>query len=135
MVAIVLTFTAAMYPPGVRPAKTDGQAEIAALGNLRINSIKNRDFNRVMSAYVPDNSLFVSDLIPPRQYAGNNAYAADRRDVLTSFRGPIKAELSELQITSSDYLVCGLPRLPYIEAVRMERKGRQRPARTSVGNS
>jgi hypothetical protein len=37
---------------------------------------------------VPDESLVVFDLIPPRQYLGANAYRKDWTDFLAIFSGP-----------------------------------------------
>jgi ketosteroid isomerase-like protein len=108
IMVVLLAFGAAMYALALRAeAKTDDEAEIAALEHHLISSIRIKDLDGVMSVYVPDDSLFVFDVIPPREYVGASAYREDWKDVLASFNGPITAEISDLRITSSNYLGFG----------------------------
>jgi ketosteroid isomerase-like protein len=69
-----------------------------------MSSIKVKDLDGIMSVYIPGDSLFVFDVIPPRQYIGAHAYAADWYSVLAGFSGPIKADITDLSITSNDNL-------------------------------
>ena len=105
LMAALLAFGAAMY--ALAEAKTADKAEIAALEDHLMSSIRTKDLDGVMSVYVPDDSLFVFDVIPPRQYAGANAYREDWKGVLASFNGPITAEITDLRITSSNNLAFG----------------------------
>jgi ketosteroid isomerase-like protein len=77
-IAVLLAAGAAMYALALRvEAKVDDQAEIAALEDHLISSIRKKDLEGVMAVYVPDYSLFVFDVIPPRQYVGASAYRED----------------------------------------------------------
>jgi len=104
----LLLIGAALYVLTPRAdAKTSDQTEISALEDHLISSIRTKDLNGVMSVYVPDDTLFVFDVIPPRQYVGASAYRADWKGVLDSFNGPITAELADLKIASSNKLGFG----------------------------
>jgi ketosteroid isomerase-like protein len=108
VIASLLAFGAATYlfAVGVQ-AKGDNQAEIAALEHHLMSSVRAKDLDGVMSVYVPDDSLFVFDVIPPRQYVGASAYREDWKGVLASFNGPIGAGLSDLKISSNNDLGFG----------------------------
>jgi ketosteroid isomerase-like protein len=108
IIAAMLAFGAAIYGLTLRAeAKTDDQAEIAALENHLMSSVRAKDLDGVMSVYVPDRSLFVFDVIPPRQYVGAAAYREDWKGVLASFNGPITAKINDLKITSGNNLGFG----------------------------
>jgi ketosteroid isomerase-like protein len=85
---------------GSAGAKDNADAQIRALEDQFTRSINAKDVNAIMALYVPSNELFVFDVIPPRQYVGWDAYKKDWQDFLGSVQGPIKTELSALQITS-----------------------------------
>jgi ketosteroid isomerase-like protein len=57
-----------------------------------------KDVDAIMKVYVPDESLLVFDVVPPRQYAGAKAYRKDWEDFLATFKGPVKLELSDLHV-------------------------------------
>jgi len=101
LLAVALLFGLGIYAQTLRvEAKTDGKAEITALENHLIESAKARDLDAIMSSYVPDKSLFVFDVIPPRQYVGAAAYREDWKNYLALFDGPITAEISHVSITT-----------------------------------
>jgi ketosteroid isomerase-like protein len=107
-IVALLAFGAAIYALTLRAeAKTDDQAEIAALEGHLMSSIRAKDLDGVMSIYVPDQSLFVFDVIPPRQYVSAAAYREDWKGVLASFNGPITAEIADLRITTGNNLGFG----------------------------
>ncbi|TME75077.1 MAG: hypothetical protein E6I48_07855, partial [Chloroflexi bacterium] len=58
-------------------ATTDDQAAIKKLLNDLAAAFGAKDIDRIMSFYVPDESLFVFDSIPPRQYVGAKAWRKD----------------------------------------------------------
>jgi ketosteroid isomerase-like protein len=60
-----------------------------------------------MKVYVADESLFVFDVIPPRQYVGAKAYRKDWEGFLGTFEGPITVDLSDLSVTTSGNLAYG----------------------------
>ena len=45
-----------------------------------------------MQAYVPDETLFAFDVIPPRQYVGAKAFRKDWGEFLAGLKGPLKYE-------------------------------------------
>jgi ketosteroid isomerase-like protein len=49
---------------------------------------------------VPDESLFVFDVLPPRQYVGAKAYRKDWEEFFAAFPGPLAFDLSDLRITA-----------------------------------
>jgi ketosteroid isomerase-like protein len=51
----------------------------------------------IMRLCVPDDSLVVFDVAPPRQYVGAQAYRQDWEDVFNRFSGPLEAEISEVE--------------------------------------
>ncbi len=88
-------------------AKADAQSDIRALENQFVAAFKAKDLDAIMKVYVPDQSLFVFDVIPPRQYVGAAAYRKDWQGFLDSLNGPITVELSDLAIVSDHNLAYG----------------------------
>lgn len=80
-------------------SQANDQAEIKALEDRFLAAIKAKDINAIMACYVPDQSLVVFDVIPPRQYIGAQAYRKDFEDFFAAFPGPIEASMSDLDIT------------------------------------
>jgi len=67
-------------------------------------AVKARDITKVMSLYVPDESLFVFDAVPPRQYVGAKAYRKDYEEFLGLFPGPIQYGVSDLSVQAAGTL-------------------------------
>jgi ketosteroid isomerase-like protein len=84
---------------GVQAASSD-VASIRALESRFVDAVNPKDVNAIMKAYVPDESLVVFDVVPPRQYVGAKAYAKDWKDFLGMFKGALKFEISDLGITA-----------------------------------
>ena len=57
-----------------------------------------------MKSYVPDQSLVVFDVVPPRQYFGADAYRKDWVDFLAMFKGPPKFDITDLSIAAEGNL-------------------------------
>src|SRR5215831_7725046 len=58
-----------------------------------------------MGSYFPDESLFVFDAIPPRQYVGAKAYRKDLEDFFASFPGPAETfEIADLNVVTNGNL-------------------------------
>ena len=57
--------------------KAQDTADIKALEDHFAAAVKAKDVNGIMAEYVPDQSLLVFDLGPPRQYVGADAYRKD----------------------------------------------------------
>jgi uncharacterized protein (TIGR02246 family) len=88
-------------------AKADAQSDITALENQFIAAFKAKDVDAIMKVYVPDQSLVVFDVIPPRQYVGAAAYRKDWQGFLDSLSGPITIELTDLAVASDHNLAYG----------------------------
>ena len=50
------------------PARADDRAEIRALEERFVAAMKAKDLDAIMKVYAPGQTLFVFDVIPPRQY-------------------------------------------------------------------
>jgi len=86
--------------PGIAaagPAAT-AKAEIQALEDRFAAAFNAKDLDGIMKVYEPGPNLFVFDVIPPRDYAGWDAYRKDWQDFLGTFKGPIKVTVSDLDI-------------------------------------
>ena len=99
--AVVLTLLALVFCP---PAKAYAREDIKALEDRFIAAVKAKDLDAIMKVYIPDQTLFVFDVEPPRQYVGAAAYRKDWQAFLDSFNGPIIFELTDLDITTDDNL-------------------------------
>lgn len=93
---------AAMLFVSVSQARADAadEAKLKALENNLAAAARAKDVNAVMKAYVPDDSLVVFDVTPPRQYVGAAAYAKDWADIFAMFKGPVKFEISDLSVSA-----------------------------------
>jgi ketosteroid isomerase-like protein len=67
-------------------------------------AFRNKDLDGIMALYVHNDSLFVFDMSPPREYIGWAAYRADWRTLFASFKGPIKFSIVELGIATSGHV-------------------------------
>jgi uncharacterized protein (TIGR02246 family) len=88
-------------------AKADAQSDIRALEDRFVAAFKAKDVDAIMKVYVPDQSLVVFDVVPPRQYVGAAAYRKDWQAFLDSLNGPVTAELTDLAVTSDHNLAFG----------------------------
>ena len=88
-------------------ANADAREDIKALEDRFIAAFKAKDIDAIMRVYVPDQTLFVFDVVPPRQYVGAAAYRKDWQEFLDNFDGPITVELSELAIATDRSLAYG----------------------------
>ena len=89
----------ALMPFAASAAPAD-EAKIKALEDRFVAAFNAKDVDAIMKAYVPDESLFVFDVTPPRQYVGAKAYRKDWEDLLAAFKGPVKFAMTDLQITT-----------------------------------
>jgi uncharacterized protein (TIGR02246 family) len=87
-----------------RPAEVQGYADdqnqIMAVEHQLADGFKAKDVNRIMSCYVPDESLLVFDVVPPRQYTGAKAYRKDWEDLFAAFPGPAEVDISDLNASA-----------------------------------
>jgi len=103
-VAVALALTAATL---TSPARADSKAEIKALEDQFVAAFKAKDVDAIMKVYVPDQSLFVFDVVPPRQYVGAAAYRKDWQEFLGQFPGPLTVELTDLDVLADHNLAYG----------------------------
>jgi ketosteroid isomerase-like protein len=96
-----------MVPVTWSPARADDQAEIKALEQRFVEAFQAKDVARIMAVYVPNESLVVFDVVPPRQYVGWNAYKKDWEGFLALFDGPITVELTDLHVATAGSLGYG----------------------------
>ena len=83
------------------------EAAIRALDSRFPAAFNAKDVDAIMKLYVPDESLVVFDVIPPRQYVGAKAYRKDWEGFLGLFQGAPKMELSDLQVVADGTLGYG----------------------------
>jgi len=81
-------------------ACADDKGDIRALETRFVEALKAKDVNAIMSVYVPNETLVVFDVVPPRQYVGWKAYKKDWEDFLALFDGTIMVELTDLHVTT-----------------------------------
>jgi ketosteroid isomerase-like protein len=81
-------------------ASADDVAKIKALEQHLASAITSRNVDAIMQSYIPDESLFVFDVIPPRQYVGAKAFREDWGDFLAGLKGPLKYEVTDVVVTT-----------------------------------
>ncbi len=79
--------------------KDKDMADIKALEDRFMAAFNAKDVNAIMAVYVPDEAMVVFDAVPPRQYVGATAYRKDWETFLSMFPGPMKADISDLDIS------------------------------------
>jgi ketosteroid isomerase-like protein len=95
---IALAFSVSATP--ARAASAD-EAGLRALESQFAAAVNAKDVSAIMKVYVPDESLVVFDVTPPRQYVGAKAYAKDWTDFIGTFKGPLKFEISDLSVSAA----------------------------------
>jgi uncharacterized protein (TIGR02246 family) len=101
LVAVVAAFSAI---PAVGQAKSEDEARIEALVAALTTAVNAKDVDAIMKVYVPDESLVVFNVIPPRQYVGAKALRTDLENFVALFKGPVKFEVSDLHIEADGTL-------------------------------
>ncbi len=85
--------------PATKAASTDDKAAIEALEQRYIKAFNAKNIDAIMANYAPANQLFVFDAVPPREYPNWEAYKKDWEGLFAAYPGPLKNEISELNIT------------------------------------
>lgn len=88
-------------------ADSSDNAQIKAIYDQFPASVSAKDVNAIMKFYAPGKELLVFDVVPPRQYAGWDAYKKDWQDFLAAYKGPIKFTISDLSYWTSGDLGFG----------------------------
>lgn len=76
---------------------TTDEAHIKALLDTRVEALRAKDIDKVMSLNSTD--VVVFDIPAPLQYVGNEAYRRSIVSWLESYRGPLALETRDLSIT------------------------------------
>ena len=97
--ACAIVFTVWVMAFGA-PARADAGADIRALEDRFVAAFNAKDVDAIMKVYAPGQTLFVFDVVPPRQYVGAAAYRKDWQTFLGSFDGPITIELTDLDVAA-----------------------------------
>jgi len=95
-----VTILTTMYASRVHASSND-KSEITAVEQRVIEGFRAKDVDKIMSGYVADESLFVFDVVPPREYVGAKAYRKDWEDLFAQFPGPTDASMSELNVITA----------------------------------
>jgi uncharacterized protein (TIGR02246 family) len=103
MTAAALLLTTALYAQ----ADTSDEQAIRDLESRFVAAFNAKDVVAIMKVYVPDQTLVVFDVVPPRQYVGPDAYRKDWQNLFAAFQGPLKFELSDLAIVADGNLGYG----------------------------
>ena len=74
--------------------KAQDIADLKAVEDRFMMAFRAKDVN------VPDESLVVFDVTPPRQRNGAEAYRKDWEEAFSRFDGPLEAEISEVDVTA-----------------------------------
>jgi ketosteroid isomerase-like protein len=97
----VIVGITAIFVAGPARATNHSKVEIKALQERLIEAIRVKDYDAIMTCYIPGEKLFVFDVVPPRQYVGAPAYKDDWKAALSPFKGPVAVTLSDLTIVSN----------------------------------
>jgi len=104
LAAIVL---AAASPAVYCSSNAKDEAAINASVQHLVAAANAKDLNAIMEYYVPDESLIVFDLVPPRQYVGAASYRKDWEGFLASYPGALHAEVSDWKVETEGNLAFG----------------------------
>ena len=102
--ATVFVAVLAAFIPATGQAKSEDEAKIEALNAALTAAVNAKDVDAIMKVYVPNESLVIFDIIPPRQYVGAKAFRKDWEDFLTLFKGPLKYEINDLHVEADGTL-------------------------------
>lgn len=80
------------------PAASD-KDEIEALIMNYSDAFNTRSVDGIMSCYARGKGLFVFDAVPPREYPSWDAYKRDWEGLFSAFPGPVRATVSDIDIT------------------------------------
>lgn len=89
--------------PTTSQAMSD-EAQIKGLEDAFTAAFNAKDVDAIMKVYVPDASLVVFDVVPPRQYLGADAYRKDWQAFFAMFKGPVKFWITDLQVEADGTL-------------------------------
>lgn len=83
-------------------AVSNDEAAIRALEEMFASAFNAGDVDAMMKKYIPDNTLVVFDVVPPRQHTGADAYRKAWMGFFTHFNGKPKIAITDLSITVNE---------------------------------
>ena len=83
----------------ISSAAVDDEAAIRALEVRFASAFNAGDVDAMMKNYIPDKTLVVFDVVPPRQHLGADAYRKAWIIFFTHFNGSPKIKITDLNIT------------------------------------
>lgn len=99
--AFILTAMCAACSPPPTMSTTTVESDVAAIRALEETfrtGVAAKNLDALMSVYKPDETLFVYDVVPPREYVGVKAYRDDFAMFLGMCDGPIDFRIENLAI-------------------------------------
>jgi uncharacterized protein (TIGR02246 family) len=81
-------------------SKATDEAQLRALIDNRVEAVRNKDANALMSQHAPDVLMF--DALNPLQYIGADKVRARAEEWLSWYQGPIGYEVRDLSITAGE---------------------------------
>src|ERR1700736_4215007 len=88
-------------------SRPNHEAEVNASVQQLVAAFNAKDINGIMAYYSPDESLFVFDALPPRQYVGAAAYRKNWEGFLAAFPGAVHAEVTDWKTETEGSLAYG----------------------------
>src|ERR1051325_1649057 len=79
---------------------TESEKEIRKLNERWAAAVEAKDIDAILANYIDD--VIVFDVPPPLQINGKNAYRKNWEDFLKNFKGTVKCEFKNTQITSGE---------------------------------
>jgi ketosteroid isomerase-like protein len=80
---------------------SSNEQKIRRIHELYSAAMESKDYNAIMSLFLPDERLVVFDAAIPRQYVGPSGYRKAYQDFFAFFSGPIKSEFFISHISTS----------------------------------
>jgi uncharacterized protein (TIGR02246 family) len=96
----VLAFCANLAASNAMADAKSDETAIRALEDRFAAGVRAANVAAIMKVYEPGDSLFVFDVVPPRQYVGAEAYRKDWQSFLGAVKGPVKFDVTDLKIES-----------------------------------
>jgi len=88
-------------------SRPNDEADLNASVQQLVAAVNAKDLNGIMAYYTSDESLFVFDALPPRQYVGAAAYRKDWEGFLAAYPATIHAEVSDWKTEADGNLAYG----------------------------
>jgi len=88
-------------------SRANDEAAVDASVQHLVAAVNAKDLNGIMAYYSPDESLFVFDALPPRQYVGASAYRKNWEGFLAAYPGAVHAEVTDWKTETEGNLAYG----------------------------